>query len=90
MYYLQHRMIQLYFSVQDSFKDYLTQIITLEDFYSMDLNLPKVRMNKLKKITVEPIEEIKSIAQSNNKPFSFGFKGDEAKLRNLIFGFMYT
>lgn len=84
LYYLQHSLIQLYFSVQDSFKDYLTQIITLEDLYSMDLNLPKVRMNKLKKITVEPIEEIKSIAQSNNKPFSFGFKGDEAKLRNLI------
>ena len=84
LYYLQHSLIQIYFSVQESFKDYLVQITTLEDFYSMDLNLPKVRINELKKLAVAPIEEIKSIAQSNNKPFSFGFKGDEAKLRNLI------
>ena len=84
LYYLQHSLIQLYFSIQESFKDYLVQITTLEDFYSMDLNLPKVRINQLKKMVVAPIEEIKSIAQSNNKPFSFGFKGDEVKLRNLI------
>lgn len=84
LYYLQHSLIQLYFSVQESFKDYLVQITTLEDFYSMDLNLPKVLIKELKKIDIAPIEEIKSIAQSNNKPFSFGFKGDEAKLRNLI------
>jgi hypothetical protein len=84
LYYLQHSLIQLYFSIQESFKDYLAQLITLEDFYSMDLNLPKVRMNELKKIAVTPIEEIKSIARSDNKPFSFGFKGDEARLRNLI------
>lgn len=84
LYYLQHSLIQLYFSIQESFKDYLKQVTTLEDFYSMDLNLPKVRIVGLKKIAATPIEEIKSIAQSNNKPFSFGFKGDEAKLRNLI------
>ena len=84
LYFLQHSLIQLYFSVQESFKDYLVQITTLEDFYSLDLNLPKVRINELKKIALAPIEEIKSIAQSNNKPFSFGFKGEEAKIRNLI------
>jgi hypothetical protein len=84
LYYLQHSLIQIYFSVQESFKGYLVQTTTLEDFYSLDLNLPKGRIIEFTKIAVAPIEEIKSIAQSNNKPFSFGFKGDEAKLRNLI------
>lgn len=84
LYYLQHSLIKLYFSIQESFKDYLTQVTTLEDFYSMDLNLPKVRLVELKNIAIAPNEETKSIAQSNNKPFSFGFNGDEAKLRNLI------
>jgi hypothetical protein len=84
LYYFQHSLIQLYFSIQESFKDNLAHVTTLEDFYSLDLDLPKVRINELKKMTIVPIEEVKSIAQSNNKPFSFGFKGDEAKLRHLI------
>ena len=84
LYYLQHSLIQLYFSIQESFKGHLTHVTTLEDFYSLDLNLPKGQINELKKLAVVTIEEIKSIAQSNNKHFSFGFKGDETKLRNLI------
>jgi|CXWL01.1.fsa_nt_gi hypothetical protein len=84
LYYLQHKLIQLYFSIQESFKNHLTQVTTLEDFYSLDLNLPRERMIELKRLVIVPVEEVKSIAQSNNKPFSFGFKGDEARLRNLI------
>lgn len=38
LYYLQHSLIQLYFSVQESFnKDSLQQVTTLEDFHSLDL-----------------------------------------------------
>lgn len=84
LYYLQHSLIQLYFSVQDSFRECLKQVTTLEDFYSLDLGLPKAQIVELKKLAIVPIEEITSIAQSNNKPFSFGFKGDETKLRNLV------
>lgn len=84
LYYLQHKLIQLYFSVQETFKDNLPQVTTLVDFYSLDLNLPKAQIIELKKLTTVPTEEVKSIAQSDNKPFSFGFKGDETKLRNLI------
>jgi hypothetical protein len=84
LYYLQHRLIQLYFSVQESFKDNLPLVTTLEDFYSLDLNLPKAQIIEFKKSALLPHKEVTSIAQSDNKPFSFGFKGDEAKLRNLI------
>lgn len=84
LYYLQHRLIQLYFSVQKLFKDNLPLVTTLEDFYSLDLNLPKTQMIEFKKSAIVPGKEVTSIAQSDNKPFSFGFKGDEAKLRNLI------
>jgi hypothetical protein len=84
LYYLQDKLIQLYFSVQETFKDYLAQVTTLEDFYSLDLNLPKAQIIELKKLTIVPTDEVKSIAQSDNKPFNFGFKGDETKLRNLI------
>jgi len=84
LYYLQQKLIQLYFSVQEAFKKNLTQVTTLEDFYSLDLNLPNGQIIELKKVIAVPTEEVTSIAQSNNKPFSFGFKGDETKLRNLI------
>lgn len=84
LYYLKHSLIQLYFSIQESFKDSLQQVTTLEDFYSLDLQESKVLIKELKKIDIVQSEEVRSIAQSDNKPFSFGFKGDEAKLRNLI------
>lgn len=84
LYYLQHKLIQLYFSIQESFKHNLQQVTTLDDFYSLDLNLPKAQINELKKLPIAPGEEITSIAKSDNKPFCFGFKGDETKLRNLI------
>ena len=84
LYYLKHSLIQLYFSIQESFKENLAQVITLEDFYLLDLEESKGMINELIKIAIAPTIEVKSIAQSGNKPFSFGFKGDEAKLRNLI------
>lgn len=84
LYYLQHSLIQLYFSIQKVFENNLPQVTTLEDFYSLDLNLPRGRIIELKKPAIVPEKEITSIAQSDNKPFSFGFKGDETKLRNLI------
>jgi hypothetical protein len=84
LYYLKHSLIQLYFSIQESFKDSLVQVTTLEDFYLLDLEESKGMINELIKIDIVPSEEVKSIAQSGDKPFSFGFKGDEAKLRNLI------
>ena len=84
LYYLQHSLIQLYFSIQKVFENNLPQVTTLEDFYSLDLGLPKAQINELKKSAIVPGEEVTSIAQSDNKPFNFGFKGDETKLRNLI------
>ena len=84
LYYLQHSLIQLYFSIQKVFENNLPLVTTLEDFYSLDLGLPKAQIIELKESTIAPGKEVTSIAQSDNKPFSFGFKGDETKLRNLI------
>ena len=50
----------------------------------LDLEESKGMINELIKIDIVPTEEVKSIAQSGDKPFSFGFKGDESKLRNLV------
>ncbi len=84
LYYLQHSLIQLYFSIQKVFEMNLTLVTTLEDFYSLDLGLPTAQIIHLKNSVIVPEKEITSIAQSDNKPFSFGFKGDETKLRNLV------
>ncbi|MDZ4809083.1 MAG: DUF6617 family protein [Bacteroidota bacterium] len=84
LYFLQHKSIQLYFSLQEYFKAHLVQVTTLDDFYTLDLNLPVSRKIELTKTAIPANTEITSIAQSNNMPFSFGIKGDETKLRNLI------
>jgi len=84
LYYLQHSLIQLYFSIQKVFEMNLTLVTTLEDFYSLDLGLPTAQIIHFKNSVIVPEKEITSIAQSDNKAFNFGFKGDEAKLRNLI------
>ena len=84
LYYLQHSLIQLYFAIQKTFEKNLQQVTTLEDFYSLDLGLQKSQIIALNYPGIPQQKEITSIAQSDNKPFSFGFKGDEAKLRNLI------
>lgn len=84
LYYLQHSLIQLYFSIQKVFENHLPQVTTVEDFYSLDLGLPTAQIIHFKNSVIVPEKEITSIAQSDNKPFDFGFKGDEAKFRNLI------
>ncbi len=81
---LRQKLIILFFDIQELSKASLENTTSIEDFYLLDLELPKNYLKELKQLEDVPIEEIKSIAQSNNKPFNFGFKGDEAKLKNLI------
>jgi hypothetical protein len=73
-------LIPLYFSIQQHFKPYLTEIYeTYENFemYVLENAGFKIQLTEINK---EPV----SIAKSNNMGFSFGFKGDETKLRNLV------
>jgi hypothetical protein len=81
---LRQHLIILFFDIQALRKSYLENEISIEDFYLLDLELPKSFLKELKQLQSNTSEEVKSIAQSNNKPFNFGFKGDEAKLKNLI------
>lgn len=79
---LRNSLIALYFSIQKQFEDYLTDVYVSEDdfyMYKMDSAANKITIQELQ-TEKEPI----SIAQSNNKPFNFGFKGDETKLVNLV------
>lgn len=81
---LRQHLTILFFDIQELSKASLDNPTGIEDFYMVDLGLPKGLTNELKKIAVNTNEEVKSIAQSNNKAFSFGFKGDEVKLRNVV------
>lgn len=81
LYYLKHSLIQLYFSIQEQFKASLSQTTTLEDFYLLDLNLPKTQINELVKVE---IETEKAEKPTTKEKLSFGFKGTEAKLKSVI------
>lgn len=77
IHFLKHTLIQLYFSIQEQFKDRLEDTTTLEDFYLLDLQEPLTGMLPLEKVHL--IE--------NDKPqekLSFGFNGDAAKLKNVL------
>jgi hypothetical protein len=83
LYFLKHSLIQLYFSVQGSFKDNLAQVTTLEDFYSLDLVEPFSNHLELKyaaDVTGQTIKEKKS----KNEKLTFGFNGKKEKLTSLI------
>lgn len=79
---LRNSLITLYFSVQSLYKEFLTDVYdSIDDFYlfKMDSDLNKVSL-----AYSHSNQEVISIAKSDNKKFGFGFKGDEAKLKNLI------
>ena len=73
-------LIPLYFSIQQHFKPYLTEVYEkYEDFemYVLENAGFKIQLTEVNKVSV-------SIAKSNNMGFSFGFKGDDTKLKNLV------
>lgn len=81
LYFLKHSLIQLYFSVQESFKDKLTKVTTLEDFYSLDLVESfsnHVQLKYAADITGQTIKEKKK------EKLTFGFNGKKDKLRTVI------
>lgn len=83
LYYLKHSLIPLYFSVQEAHKSVLEDVISLEDFYLLELN--------------EPISSIRNIYPAKNKELvegdhkpktefkiNFGFKGKPDNLKTII------
>ena len=65
LYYLKHRLIQLYFSIQEYFKLNLEHSISLEDFYLLDLEDPIMNMVELKPIDCPDEKDI----NTTNPPF---------------------
>lgn len=85
IYCLKHSLIQLYFSIQEQFKDHLEETTTLEDFYLLDLEEPLSGMVKLEKVEL-PVETDKpeKAVDSTQEKISFGFKDDIDKLKTVV------
>ncbi len=85
LYYLKHSLIQLYFSVQEQFKDSLTQVATIEDFYLLDLEEPVSNIVYLEFIAL-PTESSQELNPNNpiQDKLSFGFAGDKDRLKAVI------
>ena len=84
LYLLRQHLTILFFDIQELSKENLTTTISIEDYYLLDLGLPKHFIKELSKSEHTNTQEVISIAKSDNKAFSFGFKGDVEKLKNLI------
>ncbi|MBK8611753.1 MAG: hypothetical protein IPL84_17920 [Chitinophagaceae bacterium] len=82
LYYLKHSLIQLYFSVQESFKESLVQTTTLEDFFQLDLGESSSNLVALEYIG--PAVETAANKKGKKEKFSFGFKGDKESLKTVI------
>lgn len=85
LYWLKHSLIELYFSIQKTFETSLQQVTSQEDFYLLDLEEPF--SNSLILEIVEPALSNGSethTTTSDQVKFSFGFKGDDTKLKNVL------
>lgn len=79
--YLKYNLITLYFSVQKVHKEVLEQLLTLEDFYLLELNQPLEKMQELT-FTGNDTKEVN--AAKAKKKLTFGFNGDKEKLGLVI------
>lgn len=87
LYYLKYSLILLFFSIQTYFEDELPQIISEEDFYILDLEMP-ISLSRQQKIEYSGPSN-KGKASSNEyagqqDTISFGFKGEIEKLRVVV------
>ncbi len=75
---LRQHLTVLFFDIQELSKDSLNSITSVEDFYLLDLALPKIQINELKKITETEIDF------KGQEIISFGFKDDFEKLKIVV------
>lgn len=83
LYLLKLELINLYFSIQEEQNDILEEVITLEDFYLLELNNPISAIRK-----IYPAKD-KDLVTVDNKPkteykINFGFKGKINDLKTVI------
>lgn len=85
LYYLKHSLIALYFSVQETFQESLSSILSLEDFYLLELQEPPHTIIPL--IKNEAAEIFGTPHQQNEKKqpqLTFGFNGDKQSLKAVV------
>ena len=78
---LRQHLTILFFDIQALSKASIDSPISIEDFYLLDLNLPKAQISELQKVE---IETEKAEKPTTKEKLSFGFKGTEAKLKSTI------
>jgi hypothetical protein len=78
---LRQHLTILFFDIQELSKASIDNPTSIEDFYLLDLVLPKVLITELSKVEIETEKAEKSITKEK---LSFGFKGNEAKLKSVI------
>jgi hypothetical protein len=79
---LRQHLIILFFDIQELRKSYLDDTTSVEDFYLLDLELPKALIKELKQLESVQQEEKETII--TQEQFTFGFKDDVAKLQIVI------
>lgn len=82
LYYLKHSLIQLYFSIQESFKDSLLQVTTLEHFYSLDLEESLSALPNLEYTVAASGQN--AVKKAKPQKLTFGFNGKKEKLKAVI------
>ena len=78
---LRQHLTILFFDIQELSTASIDSPTSIEDFYLLDLNLPKAQINELVKVE---IETEKTEKPTTKEKLSFGFKGTEAKLKSVI------
>ena len=78
---LRQHLTMLFFDIQELSKASIDNPISIEDFYLIDLQLPKSLITEIHKI--EPEEQSTKSGAKENK-LSFGFKGDNQALINVV------
>ncbi|MBK7087549.1 MAG: hypothetical protein IPH56_01070 [Chitinophagaceae bacterium] len=80
MQLLRQHLTVLFFDIQELSIASIDSPTSIENFYLLDLNLPKAQINELQnEIETEKVEK-----PTTKEKLSFGFKGTEAKLKSVI------
>lgn len=83
LFFLKHKLLTLFFSVQEIHKDSLDEIITVENFYLYELNEPVSNIQPLL-YSDNNFEQTIIDNESAQEKLSFGFKREVEKLRNIV------
>jgi hypothetical protein len=83
LYQLKLQLLTLYFSIQEVKKDILEEVLTLEDFYLLELNEPISSIKKIYPAKDKPLIESDNLPKIEHE-INFGFKGKTENLKTVI------